>query len=265
LLTVSTCEVEMAPYYRNLRGQEVPPDTFAARYAVETEDDIRTIIREFPGSHDRGSVLSVGRSVTVYLPHLSGEIDLKNDSLAGRLTAQGPVHFIDVRGLGESMPDENYGDFFQAYGMDYLAHGHGLMLNRSYFGRRLHDALRTLDLFAAQGTKEITLIGRGQGALLALCAAVFHKKVRRVILKNGPITCRAWLETPLVTWPAANFIRGLLPVCDLPDLMRLLGDKITLVEPWGPDMQPLPPEALADELRRSGLPENMVRKEEEIT
>jgi len=37
------------------------------------------------------------------------------------------------------------------------------------------------------------------------------------------------------------------------------------VEPWGPDMQPLPPEALADELRRSGLPENMVRKEEEIT
>jgi hypothetical protein len=74
--------------------------------------------------------------------------------------------------------------------------------------------------------------------LLALFAALFHDKVSAVTLKNGPLSFGEWTQTPLVRWPAANFLRGILKVCDLADCMQELGDRLRIVEPWGPDMEP---------------------------
>ena len=61
-------------------------------------------------------------------------------------------------------------------------------------------------------------------------------------LKNGPTSVLEWTQTPLVAWPAANFVRGMLAVCDLPDCVRVLRDRlgeesVQIVEPWGPAMR----------------------------
>ena len=45
---------------------------------------------------------------------------------------------------------------------------------------------------------------------------------------------------------------------DLPDLMRALGDRLKLVEPWGPDMQPVPAARARQALAACGLPPGLL-------
>jgi len=113
-----------------------------------------------------------------------------------------------------------------------------VMFGRSYLGQRVYDVLCTMDLLVQQGAEVIHLYGRGQGAVLGLFAALFHGCVGGVTLKNGPRSFAEWAETPLVAWPAANFPRGTLKVCDIADCIGLLGDSVHIIEPWSPDMRP---------------------------
>ncbi len=222
-----------APYYRVLRPLH-REEQILARYAVETEGHIRAILWQRVDSQSRAFVLETGPRATLYLPHLAAEKDLLNEPLAAM-----PFLFaLDVRGLGASTPAEEYGGFFQPYGMDYMFHAYYLMLGESYLGRRVYDVLRTLDLLADLGAKEIHLYGRGQGSLLALFAALLHPAVTQVTLKNAPRSFHEWTQTPYVTWPTANFVRGALIEFDLPDCIRALGNRVQVIEPWGPEMQP---------------------------
>ena len=123
--------------------------------------------------------------------------------------------------------------------MDYMFHGHALLLGESYLGRRVYDLLRTIDLLVDQGARKVQLYGRGQGALLALCAGLLHPATGHITLQNAPLSFAEWTCAPLVSWPAANFPRGVLHHFDLPDLYRALGRRLSLIEPWGPEMQPL--------------------------
>lgn len=179
---------------------------------------------------------------------------MADDPLAISLRESHALYALDVRGLGESMPEESAGKgFFQAYGMDYMAHGYGILFGESYLGRRVHDVLCVMDLLFHEGAEEIHLYGRGQGALLALFAGLLHDQVCSVTLKNGPLSYQAWARAPLVAWPSANFLRGVLKVFDLPDCIRALADRIHILEPWGPDMQPLTGEALHEALGEAGV------------
>ncbi len=121
-----------------------------------------------------------------------------------------------------------------------MFHAYEAMLGQSYLGRRVYDVLCTIDLLIHEGAETVHLYGRGQGALLALFAALFHERVASVTLKNGPRSFAEWTQAPLVAWPAANYLPGVLCVCDLPECIRALGDRVRVIEPWGPDMQPLP-------------------------
>jgi len=51
---------------------------------------------------------------------------------------------------------------------------------------------------------------------------------------------------------------------DLSDCILALGRKVTLVEPWGPDMQPLTGAALRTALKRAGLASSLVVKERRV-
>jgi len=228
---------KIPPHYRVLRPKRADGKTFAL-YAVETEDNVRAIMRkrmETPHSY----TLDVEETVHLFIPHISAEDDMANDPLAVSLKDSHPLYALDVRGLGESMPEDSRG-FFQPYGMDYMFHGFGLLLGESYLGRRVHDILSTMDLLVHEGAKEIHLYGRGQGAILALFAGILHDGTTSVTLKNAPPSFSSWTKSPLVAWPAANFPKGALKVLDLPDCMEALGDKLKVIDPWGPDMKPLP-------------------------
>ncbi|MDD5704506.1 MAG: prolyl oligopeptidase family serine peptidase [Kiritimatiellae bacterium] len=221
-----------------------------SRFAIETEGEIRAILKKRVKAFE--ATLSVEKTIALYLPHVSSEEDMASDGLARTLMARGPAYFLDVRGLGESLPDED-GPFLGPYGMDYLFHGHGLMLGESYLGRRVHDLLCVLDLLKKEGAKDVRLYGRGQGAIIALFGALFCPAVSRVVLKNGPIACREWTQRAVVNWPAACFVRGMLKEFDLTDCTRALGSRVKLIEPWDSQMKPYAVRELGHLLRETGL------------
>ena len=222
------------PHHRWLRNT-TEDGVVLARYAVETEGNIRAIVRKRLTDPSHSHTLDVEREVHLYLPHVSAEADLIEDPLARGLKEQHPLYALDVRGLGETIGDDER-DFMHPYGSDYMFHGYGLMLGQSYLGRRVHDVLSTLDLLAYEGAEEIHVYGGGQGAILGLFAGFLHSAVRSVTLKNYPASYHAWTQTPLVGWPAANIPRGVLRSFDLPDLMNALDKKLELMQPWGADM-----------------------------
>ena len=245
------------PHVRWLRGTS-EDGIRLARFAVETENDIRAIMRKRPLESAHSHSLDVEREVHLYLPHVSAEADLSEEPLATKLKKQYPLYALDVRGLGESIADDER-DFFHPYGNDYMANGYELLLGRSFLGRRVHDVLSTLDLLTAEGAKKIHLYGRGQGAIHALFAGFLHPQIAKVTLKNGPLSYHSWTQTPLVSWPSSSLPRGVLAAFDLPDLIRALGKKLTLIQPWGADMAPLRGKKLAQTLREVGLSHTLIK------
>lgn len=228
------------PHYRVPRAVSLGGKTWA-RYAIETERDLRAILRKRLVNPGWSHTLDLEPEVHLFLPHVSSEEDMAGNAWAQELDPEGALYALDVRGLGESLPEPNgSAGFFQPYGMDYMLHGHGILFGESYLGRRVFDVLRTLELLCAEGAERIHLYGRGQGALLALFAGILHPQVDRIALHNAPLAYRDWTRAPLVAWPAANVLRGVLRHLDLPDLMRLVANRLTLSEPWGPDMKPGP-------------------------
>jgi len=243
------------PHHRCLRSTNVSKHA-CARYAVETEANIRAIIyKPVHGGHTH--TLDVEREVTLYLPHLASEDDLRSEPLVKNLIEAGPVYSLDVRGLGESMPDDER-DFFHSYGVDYMHNGYGSMLDQSLLGRRVHDVLKTIDLLHAEGARKVHVAGRGQGAILALFAGVLHRRSGRIHLKNGPLSYQAWTQTPIVKWPFSNVPSGVLKSFDLPDCIRALGKRVTLEKPWRPDLKPYRSNALRRVLQTAGLSESLL-------
>jgi cephalosporin-C deacetylase-like acetyl esterase len=235
---VPTLEV---PHFRIPRPESLAGLTIA-RYAVETETGIRAILRKLLVGDSQACchTLDVENEVTLYLPHTSAEEDMAKTDWPATLPTPEAAYALDVRGLGESMPERHgTGSFFQPYGMDYMFHGHGLLLGRNYLGRRVHDVLAVLNLLRNQGAQTIHLYGRGQGTILALFASLLQPGVASLTLKNGPPSYESWVKAPLVSWPAANCLHGVLRHFDLPDCLELLGDRVQVIEPWGPDMAPL--------------------------
>lgn len=224
------------PHHRNLRPARLDGAVYA-RYAVETEEDVRAILRRRMVTPAGANSLDVTPAVRLFLPHASAEEDLASDPLALQLQQEGELYALDVRGMGESAPDED-NPFWHPYGVDYMMHGYTRMLGESYLGRRVYDVLRTIDLLASLGAESIHLYGRGQGAILALYTALLDGRVAHVTLKNGPASYAEWTATPIVDWPAANTLTGALQAFDLPDLVTALGSRVTIVEPWGPRMRP---------------------------
>ncbi|MCK5802605.1 MAG: acetylxylan esterase, partial [Lentisphaeria bacterium] len=207
---------DLAPHFRIPRAVSAGGRTYA-RYAVETEDGIRAILCKRLVESSWGHTLDVEEEAHLYLPHVSAEEDLAAEPMALEANGGGELYALDVRGLGESCPEPHgSGGFFQPYGMDYMAHGHGILLGESYLGRRVYDLLRTVQLLRAEGTQAIHLYGRGQGAVVALLGAVIDGNLASVTLKNAPQSFRDWTKASLVAWPAACFPRGVLAHFDLP-------------------------------------------------
>jgi pimeloyl-ACP methyl ester carboxylesterase len=144
---------------------------------------------------------------------------------------------VDLRGLGESLPDEAC-EFDHPYGLDYMANGVEMMLGGSFLGCRVFDLLRVCDLLVQEGAQEIQLIGRGQGALLALFATVLHPAIISARLHDAPQSFESWTSVERLSWPAANCLRGVLQNFDLPDLYREFQSKVTVVSQWNAEMQP---------------------------
>jgi len=236
---LSLPEERAVPHYRILRPVKIGDATYA-RYAIETEANVRAILRKRMADPAYAHTLEVASAVHLYLPHYASEEDLASDPLALALQEEHELYALDVRGLGESVPDEAR-PFWHPYGIDYVFHVLGAMFGESYLGRRVYDVLRSIDLLADCGAESIRVYGRGQGSLIALFVALLDPRVASVTLKNAPCTYREWVDVPLVDWPVANVLPGVLKYFDLDDCLRALEDKVTVIEPWDARMSPKQP------------------------
>ncbi len=181
--------------------------------------------------------LDVEEEVWLYLPHTSVELDANESDFMKGINADGVLYALDVRGLGESMPEEPYGGFFQSYGMDYMMHCFGLMFGESYLGRRVFDVLRTMQLLKAEGATKIHLSGRGQGAIIAAFAGMLDDAVVDVTLADTPKSFQEWTDYAVPSWPSAMMPGAVLKSFDLPDLYKAYGDRLTIVSNWNAQMQ----------------------------
>ena len=248
-----------APYYRVLRarGPAGLTPSFARRengfestFAVESEPGIQAILHLF----HRGGYFHYfppGGEATLYLPHRSSRDEVD----AGKAPAAPMLFALDARGIGDltvlSCGDR---DFFTPTGSDYFYAAHGSLLNECYCGRRVHDLLRTLDLFRANGWRGVHLVGRGLGAITAAFAACLHPLVKRVTLHNALLSYHELTQVPVQSWPLSSLVPGVLQDFDLPDCYRALaGKKLTLVTPWDSQMRPWRRDPLRRHLKALGL------------
>ena len=227
------------PHYRAIRltwsaGEK---RRVVSAMAVETEPGIQALIH-ICGPMDGGRYFPQCRQATVFVPHLSAAEDVTR-GLAPKAT---PLFAVEVRGIGQlsarTCTDKN---FFTPYGTDYMYASHAAMLNESYCGRRVHDLLAVLDLFADRGCRGVHLVGRGLGAIWSTFAACLHPLVKRVTLHNALRSYHELTQAPVQSWPMSSLVSGVLNDFDLPDCHRMLRARksLRLVQPWDSQMRPV--------------------------
>lgn len=133
---------------------------------------------------------------------------------------------IDLSGQGETAAgkrDELLSDWKTFY-LSYL-------LGKPLLGRRVEDALAAADFVAyyqkdREHPRKVHLVGAGQAGIVALHAAALHPELfASVTLKETP---RSWLQLTAKSVPKGqldSIVPGALKVYDLPDLVRLAGEK----------------------------------------
>jgi cephalosporin-C deacetylase-like acetyl esterase len=209
-------------------------DQVWARYAVETEEPgVRAIVHKNVRQAGCVHTLDVEPEVCLYLPHVASQWDICDNAYFQRLAEAGEVYAVDPRGMGESRPEDgennHEAEFFRDYGMDYMMHGYGSMLNQSYLGRRVFDLLRVIDLLANEGAEKFSLHGRGQGAIIAAFAALLDNRVGQLFLLDSPRSFQDWIEQPLWRWPSASHPQGILQFCDFPDILQAMKEKVKVI------------------------------------
>lgn len=220
-----------APEFRVLRGR--PGENAVSCFALRTEPECEAFL------HCRGGLarfsLPRGKRCTLYVSHLDAETELA----AGLPEESGNevVFALDVRGVGKSAPltCDRVEDYFYMYGSDYFYDSAGQLLSHSFLGGKVRDLLGALALLRSAGYREITLAGRGLGALVALYAAgTGLTGVRRIRLRNMPRSWRELIEAGIFLWPQSHLIPGMLREFDLPELAGMLeqGCDFEAAEPW---------------------------------
>ncbi len=233
-----------APEYRvlrPLRGRRYPKP-HATTYLVETEPGVHAVVyRLYDALHHARPPRGPKRAV-LYVSHQSSDAELREEPLVRELLEaepDTPLFTCDVRGIGDSRPDTNFGGwatFLGLRGTDYFYAIHALMLDRPYVGRRTHDLLRVLDWLGGLDHTEVHLVAKGWGALPAAFAAILHERVTQVTLKHALTSYTDIATSESYGWPLSSFLPGALEKFDLPDCyLELRAKRLRLIHPWGPD------------------------------
>lgn len=228
------------PHYRHLRGGcgEFGEFKVYTQFGVETDPGILAVVSTL--SEGGGVMYPAPGAALVYVGHESGLQDVRDIREVGRLVRErAPFFVVDPRGIGESRA-RTCGDapFLSPYGSDYLYAATGEMLDESLLGRRVFDVMRSLDFLLAHGVTRVSLCGRGLGSVTAAFAALLHAAQPDVRLMDYLPAYEELVQADVSRWPLSSLLRGVLRHFDLPDVYRLLGQRLTLDKPWDPVFTP---------------------------
>ncbi|HOK56602.1 MAG TPA: alpha/beta hydrolase family protein [bacterium] len=204
------------PHYRVLRPVSIKNESIG-RYAVETEENIWVILKR--RNVKKPYYLEVEEEINLYVPDISSEDEIK------RFPDGKPSdYFVDVRGIGESMPDiKKY--FFHPYRFDYMFDGFYLLFGESYLGKRIYDVLSVINLLNYLGCKRINLYGNRQGAIISLFVCLFSDLIERINLNKLPDSFYSLIKKPYTKLPSSNFPKGILKITDIPEILKIVEKK----------------------------------------
>lgn len=109
-----------------------------------------------------------------------------------------------------------------------------LLVGKTPVGMRTDDALAAINWLATRpeaAPDRIAITGVGALGPVALHAAFLDDRISQVTTDGGIISYREFVERPISMNMAEVNLPGVLTKYDLPDLMAVLGDRLTLVNP----------------------------------
>jgi len=203
------------PHYRVLRPYSLKKKTIA-RYGIETEKEIWIILKKKVENSEHIFNLEIENEINLCLPDICSEDEILNERKFLKKCAE---YFIDVRGMGESMPEEKK-NFFRPYGYDFMIDRFYYMFGESYLGKRIFDVLSTIQLIKSKGCKTINLYGNRQGAIIGLFVALFSEEIKNIYLEKLPESFSKLAQVPSTKLPSSNFQKGLLKITDIPEIIK---------------------------------------------
>ena len=158
---------------------------------------------------------------------LLGQAPATASTIAAYRNAGWNVLWLEPRGAGgtEELKSPLTGDWT-------LLSLRALMVGKTPVGMRVDDAVSAMNWLAGRpDTGPISIMGVGALGPVALHAAVLDDRIQGVIVDSGLIAYREFVERPISINMAEVNLPGVLDRYDLPDLMAVLGDRLTLVNP----------------------------------
>ena len=105
------------------------------------------------------------------------------------------------------------------------------LVGKTLLGMRVDDVIRAIDFFSTGATEDpnqITAEASGHMALVLLHAAVLDGRLKHVTLRDQPPSYAELLADPMPKDAPQDIVPGVLLHYDTPDLVRMLGGRVTV-------------------------------------
>ncbi len=160
---------------------------------------------------------------------------LEPGGMAERILESGmSVLAADIRGTGETRQNTQT-DMGKAFGYDWKDMYSAYLLGRSMLGMRTEDifaCVKAVEKITGEGTVEIHLAARGNAGIPALHAAALEPDLFKSVRITRALDSWSDIIRKRKTYnQLVNAVHGALALYDLPDLVRMIGDKITIEQP----------------------------------
>jgi cephalosporin-C deacetylase-like acetyl esterase len=115
----------------------------------------------------------------------------------------------------------------------YLTELRAELVGKTLLGMRVDDVIHAVDYLASRpdvDAKNITLVASGHMGLVALHAAVLDPRIKHLTVDHVLESYRSLLEAPMPVDAPQDILPGVLLKYDVPDLVRVLGDRVTATD-----------------------------------
>jgi len=134
---------------------------------------------------------------------------------------------IEQRSFGERREQTQEG---RLLGMCHEAAMHALMLGRTLIGERVYDVDRGIDYLAGRGDanmKAIGVMGNSGGGTVSVFSAALLPRI--ALAAPGSYFCTFQHSIMSIYHCTCNFVPGLLPIAEMPDVLGLFAPKPVIV------------------------------------
>jgi cephalosporin-C deacetylase-like acetyl esterase len=118
----------------------------------------------------------------------------------------------------------------------YLTELRAELVGKTILGMRVDDVIHAVDYLASRrdvDAKNITVMASGHMGLVALHAAVLDSRIKHVTVDHVLESYASLLNAPMPIDAPQDILPGVLEKYDVPDLVRVLGDRLTATD-WLP-------------------------------